>query len=1019
MEVPAVWELNGYGDPEYVNVGFAWRGHFKDNPPMVPVKDNHVGSYRRTIDLPASWNGRQVIAHFGSVTSNMYLYVNGQFAGYAEDSKVAAEFDITPYLRPGKNLIAFQTFRWSDGSYCEDQDFWRLSGVARDCYLYSRSPIAHIDNLQITPDLDARYENGQLSVKVNMKGSAMFVFDLIDPQGNQVSRKVINASKVKSKTGGPAVLKHTLKFDVQNPQKWTAETPHLYTLVATVKQNDKDVESVPVKVGFRKIEIKNAQLLVNGQPVLIKGANRHEMDPDKGYVVSRERMIQDLTLMKRFNINAVRTCHYPDDPVWYDLCDQYGIYLCAEANQESHGFQYDDTSEAKKPQFAKQIMERNQHNVMMHFNHPSIIYWSLGNETVDGPNFTAAHDWVRQTDPSRPIHWERAVLGSNTDIFCPMYYPHADCERYASDPKITKPLIQCEYAHAMGNSGGGFKEYWDLVRKYPKFQGGFIWDFVDQGLRGKDAEGRSIYKYGGDYNSYDPSDNNFNCNGLVSPDRVPNPHMYETGFYYQNIWTSPVDLANGVVTVKNENFFRTLDNVSLSWSIMENGVETANGTVADIDVKPQETKQIKLPFNVSTAKDGKERLVNIEYRLKKAEPLMEAGQVVAYQQLAVNEWQGNDIATPSAEQKVMMAKEGKKAKIDNGKKTQELSVTTHSVNVAWDKTTGLLTRYNVNGKQLLGEGGTLKPNFWRAVTDNDMGGGINKGYKAWFNPEMNLKSIDIKKGAKGSADVAVVTATYDMPEVKAKLTLTYNVAADGSMAVTQALATTKRPVHSYIAYFQAFTNTYAPVEYLEKIFTEAILDPDVRVLAVATRPDCLSHETVELLRRLNQIKPVWIELGLQTIHPQTARYIRRGYPLEVFDDAVVRLKAAGIQVITHVILFLPGETEAQMLKTIDYLNCNPIDGIKLQLLHILKGTDLARDYARSPFHIPDMDEYIRCIGNCIAHLRPDIVIHRLTGDGPKDLLIEPQWTGAKRTVLNHIHQYLKKQDIWQGKEYYG
>ena len=791
MEVPAVWELNGYGDPEYVNVGFAWRGHFKDNPPMVPVKDNHVGSYRRTIDLPASWNGRQVIAHFGSVTSNMYLYVNGQFAGYAEDSKVAAEFDITPYLRPGKNLIAFQTFRWSDGSYCEDQDFWRLSGVARDCYLYSRSPIAHIDNLQITPDLDARYENGQLSVKVNMKGSAMFVFDLIDPQGNQVSRKVINASKVKSKTGGPAVLKHTLKFDVQNPQKWTAETPHLYTLVATVKQNDKDVESVPVKVGFRKIEIKNAQLLVNGQPVLIKGANRHEMDPDKGYVVSRERMIQDLTLMKRFNINAVRTCHYPDDPVWYDLCDQYGIYLCAEANQESHGFQYDDTSEAKKPQFAKQIMERNQHNVMMHFNHPSIIYWSLGNETVDGPNFTAAHDWIRQTDPSRPIHWERAWLGSNTDIFCPMYYPHADCERYAADPKSTKPLIQCEYAHAMGNSGGGFKEYWDLVRKYPKYQGGFIWDFVDQGLRGKDAEGHSIYKYGGDYNSYDPSDNNFNCNGLVSPDRVPNPHMYETGFYYQNIWTSPVDLANGVVTVKNENFFRPLDNVSLSWSIMEDGVETANGTEAYIDVKPQETKQIKLPFTVSTAKDGKERLVNIVYRLKKAEPLMEAGQVVAYQQLAVNEWQGNDIATPSAEQKVMMAKEGKKAKIDNGKKTQELSVRTHSVNVAWDKTTGLLTRYTVGGKQLLGEGGTLKPNFWRAVTDNDMGGGINKSYKAWFNPEMNLKSIDIKKGDKGSADVAVVTATYDMPEVKAKLTLTYNVAADGSMAVTQALATTK------------------------------------------------------------------------------------------------------------------------------------------------------------------------------------------------------------------------------------
>ena len=790
MQVPAMWELNGFGDPEYVNIGFAWRGHFKDNPPLVPTKDNHVGSYRRVIDIPASWNGRQVVAHFGSVTSNIYLYVNGSFVGYAEDSKVAAEFDITPYLHAGKNLIAFQTFRWCDGSYSEDQDFWRLSGVARDCYLYSRPTTAHIDNLQVTPDLDAQYRNGQLSVKVNMKGSAMFVFDLLDPQGNHITRKVINAAKVKSRDGKPAVLKHTLKFDVQDVKKWSAETPDLYTLVATVKHNDRELESIPVKVGFRKVEIKNAQLLVNGQPVLIKGANRHEMDPDKGYIVSRERMIEDLTLMKRFNINAVRTCHYPDDPVWYDLCDQYGIYLCAEANQESHGFGYDDTSEAKKPQFAKQIMERNQHNVMTYFNHPSIIFWSMGNETVDGPNFTAAYKWIRQTDPSRPIHWERAELGANTDIYCPMYLTQKGCEQYASRTDITKPLIQCEYAHAMGNSGGGFKEYWDLVRKYPSYQGGFIWDFVDQALHGTDAEGRAIYTYGGDYNVYDPSDNNFNCNGLVSPDRVPNPHMYETGYYYQNIWTEPVDLAKGVVKVKNEYFFRSLDNMSLSWSILEDGIETANGTVADIDVKPQETKQIELPFTVSTARDGKERLVNIEYRLKKAEPLMEAGQVVAYQQFSMGSWKGNDIVTPTAEQKVMMAKEGKKAQIDNGKKSDVVAVNTHSVSVAWDKTTGLLTRYTVGGKQLLGEGGTLKPNFWRAVTDNDMGGAANRDYKVWFNPEMKLKSLNIKKGAKGSADVAVVTARYDMPTVKAQLTLTYNVAADGSMAVTEAMTTT-------------------------------------------------------------------------------------------------------------------------------------------------------------------------------------------------------------------------------------
>ena len=790
MGVPANWELNGYGDPEYVNIGFAWRGHFKNNPPEVPVKDNHVGSYRRTIDLPQSWDGRQVIAHFGSVTSNIYLYVNGMFAGYAEDSKAAAEFDVTPWLHPGKNLIAFQTFRWCDGSYSEDQDFWRLSGVGRDCYLYSRPAKAHIDNLQVTPDLDAQYRDGQLSVRASMKGSAMFVFDLIDPQGRQVSRKVINASKVKAKNGGPAVISHTLKFDVKEPQKWTAETPQLYTLVATVQQGGKELESVPVKVGFRKVEIRDAQLLVNGQPVLIKGVNRHEMDPDLGYVMTRERMIEDLKLMKRFNINAVRTCHYPDTPEWYDLCDKYGIYVCAEANQESHGFGYEESSEARKPLFAKQILERNQHNVMMQFNHPSVIVWSLGNETVDGPNFTAAYKWIRQTDPSRPIHWERAGLGDNSDIFCPMYYNHRNCEEYAKNPASAKPLIQCEYAHAMGNSGGGFKEYWDLVRKYPKYQGGFIWDFVDQALHGKDAEGRAIYTYGGDYNKYDPSDNNFNCNGLVSPDRVPNPHMYETGYYYQNVWTEPLDLASGRIRVRNENFFRPLDNVSLSWTLLEDGKEKGSGTLADIKVGPQQTADIKLPVSLAAKDDGHERLLNIEYRLKKAEPLMEAGQVVAYQQLAAAEWKGNDIATPSEEQKTLMASEGRKAKISNGKKDATLGVTTPSLSLAWDKKTGLLCRYMVGATSMLGGGGTLRPNFWRAVTDNDMGGSANKDYKAWFKPEMKLRSLTIAKGAKGSADVAVVNALYDMPKVKAQLNISYNVAADGSLTVTEAMTTT-------------------------------------------------------------------------------------------------------------------------------------------------------------------------------------------------------------------------------------
>ena len=507
MRVPGIWELNGFGDPEYVNVGFAWRGHIKNNPPMVPTKDNHVGSYRRTIRIPDSWDGRQVIAHFGSVTSNMYLWVNGHFVGYGEDSKSAMEFDITPFLKKGDNLIAFQTFRWCDGSYSEDQDFWRLSGVARDCFLYSRSQTAHIDDVRVTPDLDAEYKNGSLAVALKAKGNAKFIIDLIAPNGDVVSRKIINSSKVKKQKGHDvALVNATVKFDVENPLKWTAETPNLYKVVVTVQQQNKDVESVPVRTGFRKVEIKNKQLLVNGQPILIKGANRHEIDPDGGYVISRERMVKDVKLMKQFNVNAVRTCHYPDDPYFYELCDEYGIYVCAETNQESHGFFYDSDAITTTDLFAKQIMERNMHNVHNQFNHPSVIYWSMGNETADSKNFAAVKKWINEFDPSRPVHYERAILGPNTDFYAEMYITPEAAERYAKDPASTKPMIHCEYAHAMGNSCGVMQDYWDLIRKYPIYQGGFIWDFVDQGLRGKDAKGNMIYNYGGDFNSYDPSD---------------------------------------------------------------------------------------------------------------------------------------------------------------------------------------------------------------------------------------------------------------------------------------------------------------------------------------------------------------------------------------------------------------------------------------------------------------------------------------------------------------------------------
>ena len=768
MPVPGVWELNGYGDPEYVNVGFAWRGHFKNNPPEVPVKDNHVGSYRRTITIPADWTGKQVIAHFGSVTSNIYLWVNGQYVGYAEDAKVAAEFDVTPYIHSGENLIAFQTFRWCDGSYHEDQDFWRLSGVGRSCYLYAQDKTEHIQDIRITPDLINNYKDGTLAVKIWAVGKSDARLTLLDAAGKEVASQTVKSWQESQPKQGGVVL------HVNNPQKWTAETPYLYTLKIEYGH-----QVTTQRVGFRKVEIKDAQLLVNGKPIYIKGVNRHEMDPDGGYVVSHERMIQDLQLMKRFNINAVRTCHYPDDPLWYDLCDEYGIYLCAEANQESHGFLYQNPSPSKDPIFRQQIVERNQHNVAVNFNHPSVIIWSLGNETADSENFTAARQWILSQDQSRPIQYEPAGEGANTDIFCPMYMIQWHCEGYAKDNRKQKPLIQCEYNHVMGNSGGGLKEYWDLVRKYPKFQGGFIWDFVDQALHGKDKQGRDIYTYGGDYNKYDPSDNNFNCNGLVSPDRVPNPHMYETGYEYQNIWTEPVDITQGKLRIRNEYFFRDLSNYVMDWTILCDGRVIRSGQVEQISCAPQGTVEVTLPLG--NCDGAGEYLLNVDYKLKNAEPLMQKGQTVAYQQLMVKP---GTLALQDATAKLPSLK------VKDSKRDTLLSVTNDAVNIQFNKVSGFMVRYTVADRQLLGEGGVLRPNFWRALTDNDMGGQFQKDNKVWKNPTLNLVTFHAEKVKKPQPCV-VVTAVYDMPDVKAQLTLTYHISGDGRIKVVEQLKTDK------------------------------------------------------------------------------------------------------------------------------------------------------------------------------------------------------------------------------------
>lgn len=771
MPVPGVWELNGFGDPIYVNVGYAWREQFRNNPPQVPTVNNHVGSYRREITVPAHWKGKEIIAHFGSVTSNMYLWVNGKYVGYSEDSKMEAEFNLTPYLKPGqKNLIAFQVFRWCDGTYLEDQDFFRYSGVGRDCYLYARGK-KQIADIRITPDLDAQYQNGSLAINLTTKGRGEVELGLFDANNQPVVTKSLNTSGNISTT-----------MEVASPNKWTAETPYLYTLHATLKEGNKVLEVIPVKVGFRKVELKNAQILVNGQPILIKGANRHEMDPDGGYVVSRERMIQDIQMMKMFNLNAVRTCHYPDNNLWYELCDQYGLYVVAEANIESHGMGYGKNTLAKREDYKKAHLERNQRNVQRCFNHPSVIIWSLGNEAGYGPNFEVAYDWVKAEDPSRAVQYERAGTKGKTDIYCPMYADYQWCENYSKDDKYQKPLIQCEYAHAMGNSQGGFKEYWDLVRKYPKFQGGFIWDFVDQSVRWTGKNGKMIYAYGGDFNRFDASDINFCNNGLISPDRIPNPHAYEVRHFYQNIWTTPANLKNGEINIFNEYFFRDLSAYYLEWEMLKDGKSVRCGRIDNLNVQPQQTAKVKL--NLGETDTEAEWLLNISYKLKNNEDLLPAGYTVAKEQLTLNPYKAPSMQLGNCE---LSNTETVAPEVQDNDR-HYLIIGNDAFRIEFNRSNGYLTKYQIKGLDMIKEGAILKPNFWRAPTDNDFGAHIHRKYVAWKNPEIRLKSL---KQRTENKQVIVETA-YEMPGVSAKLNLTYVINNEGAIKVTQKMTTDKK-----------------------------------------------------------------------------------------------------------------------------------------------------------------------------------------------------------------------------------
>ncbi len=779
--VPGLFEFNGYGDKIYKNVGYSWDTQFDNNPPYVEERNNYTGSYRKLITIPTAWKGMDIFFHVGSATSNLEVWVNGKHVGYSEDSKIEAEFNLTKFLVPGKeNLIAMRIMRWCDGSYLEDQDFWRFTGIAREVYLYAR-PKAHIQDIFVHQDLTNNYKDGLLAVDITAPAAKGYT---VEASLTDAGRSVEGGSSAITISGVPT----TLSLTIPSVKAWSAELPNLYTLTLTLKDKKGNViETIPQRVGFRNIKIEGGQLLVNGQPVLIKGADRHELDPDGGYIVSVERMIQDIKIMKELNMNGVRTCHYPDDPRWYDLCDEYGLYVVAEANIESHGMGYGDKTLAKNPIYNKAHIERNQHNVHVQKNHPSVIFWSLGNEAGNGKNFEDAYDAAKAIDTSRPVQYEQCHGKGKTDIYCPMYLDYNGCERYAQGDN-PRPLIQCEYAHAMGNSMGGFAKYWELIRKYPKYQGGFIWDFVDQGMRATSrVTGKEIMAYGGDFGRYPASDHNFNCNGVISSDRTFHPHAYEVQYYYQDIWASVPEgktLLDGEVDLYNEYFFRSLDDVEVVGTLLTFDGSRMNKQTETlrypIKLAPQQRKHYTIPADmISYLKNAVATslwaAVDVQFRLKADRGLLKKGTVIATAQFELKPYtfpKVEDLLTASTTAPVK----------DEAKSWLTLSAA--GVSVTWNKWTGHIDYYDIDGTPVLEDRKSVEPSFWRAPTDNDYGAQFQNKFSAWKHPHWNKTAMECTLLDNQSQQVVV---KYHSNALDADLNMTYVLTPKGDLIITEAL----------------------------------------------------------------------------------------------------------------------------------------------------------------------------------------------------------------------------------------
>jgi beta-galactosidase len=776
IAVPGNWEVLGHGVPIYLNIRYP----YERNPPFIHHHYNPVGSYRTRFSIPPGWDGREIFLHFGAVKSAGYLWVNGDFVGYTQGSKTPAEFDVTRFVHQGENLLALEVYRWSDGSYLEDQDFWRLSGIERDVFLWA-APRVHVRDYFVVAGLDDRYVDGPLEVVADVRnyGDAAV-------RGWRVTAEVLDSDGASVLPDGPLAggvavgpdeeVTLSLSDTVPTPRRWTAETPNLYTLLLTLTDESGNVaEVITSRIGFRRVEIAGGLLRVNGVPIVIKGANRHEHDPETGHVISEASMLEDIRLMKQFNINAVRTSHYPNDPRWYELADEYGLYIVDEANIESHGMGYaPETTLGNDSAWRDAHLDRTRRMVERDKNHPSIITWSLGNEAGNGVNFYATYDWIKQRDSTRPVQYERALLDRNTDIFVPMYPSPDRLERYVVEQRDPRPLIMCEYAHAMGNSVGNFTDYWEIIDRYDQLQGGFIWDWVDQGLRTTTPSGRTIFGYGGDFGPPDtPSDGNFVINGLVQPDRRPNPHVWEVKKVYQFVRTEAVDLSAGVVRVTNRYAFRDLANIRLVWSMLADGVPMASGHMDDVQLSAGESREVRLPLPRIQPVSGVEYHLEVSFRLKEAEPLLPADHELAWDQFVLP-FGGPVAPRPVADLPVLEVERDGSA----------LAIAGIEFAARFDLDQGALTSYVWRGTELLLQ--APQANFWRPPTDNDFGGNWQRQLSVWRRAGQDARATIVDVARPSEHEVRVTVRSRPAGS-EASLTTEYAVLGSGDVVVTHHL----------------------------------------------------------------------------------------------------------------------------------------------------------------------------------------------------------------------------------------